>query len=46
MASGISGNGPSYFAVTREGEEGPIVDFLSRYGEVKVARGVDVEGRD
>ncbi|BCU69462.1 shikimate kinase [Stygiolobus caldivivus] len=33
LASGISGNGPSIFSVTKKGDEGPILDFLEKNGE-------------
>lgn len=36
LASGVTGNGPSIFAVTRKGEEGPIIDIYSRLGNVIV----------
>ncbi len=41
LASGISGNGPSVFALVKEGDEGPLVDLFSRHGEVKVVRLVE-----
>jgi len=46
LASGISGNGPSVFAVTKLGEEGPIVDVWSKYGNVVVTKVVDYVSRD
>jgi shikimate kinase len=36
LASGVSGNGPSLFAITKEGDEGPIVEEFSKHGEVRV----------
>lgn len=36
LASGVTGNGPSIFAVTRKGEEGPIIDLFSGFGKVLV----------
>ncbi|MDK6028090.1 shikimate kinase [Ignisphaera sp. 4213-co] len=41
-AAGVSGNGPATFAVCRAGDEGPIIEFFSRYGEVRVHRFVRV----
>ena len=46
LASGISGNGPSVFAITKIGDEGPIVDAWSKYGNVIVTRVVDYVSRD
>ena len=46
LASGISGNGPSVFAVTKVGEEGPIVDVWSKYGNVVVTKVVGYVSRD
>ncbi|MCG3109738.1 Shikimate kinase [Metallosphaera sp. J1] len=46
LASGLSGNGPSYFAVTREGEEGPVIESFERRGKVRVTRVVNLDGRD
>jgi len=43
LASGISGNGPSYFAVCKEGEEGPIYETLKKYGDVIITRPVDLD---
>ncbi len=31
-ASGVSGNGPSLFALVKEGDEGPILDLFSQLG--------------
>ena len=45
LASGISGNGPSVFAVTKIGEEGPIIDAWSKYGNVIVTKAVDYVSR-
>jgi len=36
LASGVSGNGPSLFAITKEGDEGPIVEEFSKHGEVRI----------
>jgi len=38
LASGITGNGPSIFAITKDGEEGPIYDLFSKKGRIIVAR--------
>lgn len=46
LASGISGNGPSVFALAREGEEGPILDVWSKYGKVIVTKAVNYVSRD
>ncbi|BFI76196.1 shikimate kinase [Sulfurisphaera ohwakuensis] len=46
LAAGITGNGPSIFAVTKIGEEGPIVDALSKFGNVIVTRSVGYVSRD
>ncbi len=46
LAAGVSGNGPSYFAVTKEGEEGPVYDSFKKFGEPIVTRFVKVEGRN
>lgn len=37
-ASGVSGNGPSLFALVKEDEEGPIVDLFSMIGSPIVRR--------
>ncbi|WP_243666056.1 hypothetical protein [Vulcanisaeta sp. JCM 16159] len=29
VASGVSGNGPSIYAIFRPGEEGPFIDYIS-----------------
>ncbi|MGC8636097.1 MAG: shikimate kinase [Thermoprotei archaeon] len=31
LASGVSGNGPSMFALTREGDEGPLIEVMQRF---------------
>ena len=36
LASGISGNGPSLFAVTKKGEEGTILDLFEKSGEKSI----------
>ncbi|ADM28533.1 shikimate kinase [Ignisphaera aggregans DSM 17230] len=41
LAAGVSGNGPTIFAITRRGDEGPIYEYFSLYGYTKV---VDVIG--
>lgn len=45
LAAGISGNGPSMFAVTKEGEEGPLVDYFASLGagSVMVSRPARVQ---
>ncbi|AWR97643.1 shikimate kinase [Acidianus sulfidivorans JP7] len=43
LAYGISGNGPSLFAVCKKGEEGPLYDILSKYGKVILTSGVSLE---
>lgn len=46
LASGVSGNGPAVFAVTKEGDEGPSVElFLRKKSGVVVTRPVPHEGR-
>lgn len=42
LAAGVSGNGPSIFAVARKGEEGPLVDLFSSMGRTIVADPVGV----
>jgi shikimate kinase (EC 2.7.1.71) len=44
LASGISGNGPSYFAVVKCGEEGPILDSWTKFGKITVVRPINLEG--
>ena len=39
-ASGVSGNGPSLFALVKEGEEGPIMELLSTLGSPMTVRPV------
>ncbi|MCY0883556.1 MAG: shikimate kinase, partial [Acidianus infernus] len=46
LASGISGNGPSIFAVTKEGEEGPIIDEFNLYGKVILTKAVGLDSED
>ncbi|BFH72674.1 shikimate kinase [Sulfurisphaera javensis] len=46
LASGISGNGPSVFAVTKIGEEGPIIDSFSRFGNIILTRPIDYVSRN
>jgi shikimate kinase len=46
MASGISGNGPSVFALFRKGEEGPLVEKFSELGRTIVTRPVEFECED
>ncbi len=36
LASGITGNGPSIFAVAKKGDEGPIIDMFNKLGRVIV----------
>lgn len=43
LASGVTGNGPSIFAVTRRGDEGPIIDLFSKIGETIVAEPAEIE---
>ncbi len=31
LGAGVSGNGPSVFAVTREGDEGPVIESMQRF---------------
>jgi shikimate kinase len=38
LAAGVSGNGPSVFAVCREGDESPYEELFSSYGKVIKAR--------
>lgn len=45
IASGISGNGPSIFALCKEGDEGPIYENLSKYGKVIITRAVEIGDR-
>ena len=44
LAAGISGNGPSVFALCKRGEEGPIFDELNTFGNVLLAECVKYEG--
>lgn len=37
LTAGISGNGPAYFSLVKEGEEGPILDYLSNKGKIIVS---------
>lgn len=43
LAAGVSGNGPSIFAIAREGEEGPVVEALSPFGRPLVLRPVGID---
>ncbi|BCU67176.1 shikimate kinase [Sulfolobales archaeon HS-7] len=43
LSSGISGNGPSYFAIVNKGYEMKVVDALSPYGPVKVFQPVPIK---
>jgi shikimate kinase len=45
IAAGISGNGPSIFALCKEGDEGPIYENLSKYGKVIITRAVEIGDR-
>lgn len=36
LASGITGNGPSIFAIAKKGDEGPIIDMFNKLGRVIV----------
>ncbi len=38
LASGVSGNGPTIFAVCREGDGDYIADYFSLYGSVKIVK--------
>jgi len=48
LAAGVSGNGPTIFAVCREGDGGPLAEYFANYGSVKIVRparissGVDI----
>lgn len=42
LAAGISGNGPSVFAVTKPGDEGPIIDVFEQYDNPIVTRVVGI----
>jgi shikimate kinase len=44
LAAGISGNGPSLFAACKEGEEGPLMDYLSSLGRVLRTEAVPIDG--
>ena len=46
MASGISGNGPSIFALFKKGEEGPLIEKFSELGRTIVTRPVEFECED
>ncbi|TRM96102.1 hypothetical protein DJ530_13045 [Sulfolobus sp. E1] len=46
VASGISGNGPSYFAIVKEGDEGPVYEILKRYGNVIITRPMNLDCKD
>lgn len=39
-SAGITGNGPSMFAVVKEGDEGPVMDHLSGFGKPLITRPV------
>lgn len=39
-ASGVTGNGPSLFAVAKEGQEGPIMELFRSLGNPVIARAV------
>lgn len=41
LAAGVSGNGPTIFAIVRKCDEGSIYEYFSKYGYVKI---VDVLG--
>ncbi|MEM0340781.1 MAG: shikimate kinase [Acidilobaceae archaeon] len=45
IAAGISGNGPSMFAVAKEGEEGPLIDYFVSLdtGKIIVSRPAKVQ---
>jgi len=43
LVAGISGNGPSIFAIVKEGEEGKIYDIFSREGNVIITRAVEID---
>ncbi len=36
ITAGISGNGPAYFSLFKEGEEGPLIDYLVNKGKIIV----------
>ncbi|MEM4969986.1 MAG: shikimate kinase [Sulfolobales archaeon] len=42
LASGVSGNGPSIFALARKGDEGPLVDLFLREGRTIVVEPVSI----
>ncbi|MCS7110672.1 MAG: shikimate kinase [Ignisphaera sp.] len=42
LASGVSGNGPTMFAVCREGDCGPLIDYFSAYGSTKIVKPVRI----
>ncbi len=42
LAVGVSGNGPTIFAVTRSGDEGPIYEYFSRYSVTRVVSAVGI----
>ncbi|MBO3801618.1 MAG: shikimate kinase [Thermoproteota archaeon] len=44
LAAGISGNGPSVFALCKPGEEGPVLDELSKFGNILFVECVKHEG--
>ncbi|MEM0200307.1 MAG: shikimate kinase [Saccharolobus sp.] len=46
LASGISGNGPSYFAVCKEGEEGKVYESLKKFGDVIITKPVNLDCKD
>lgn len=43
LASGVTGNGPSIFAITRKGDEGPIIDLFLKIGYTIVAEPAEIE---
>lgn len=36
LAAGISGNGPAYFAIVKNGDQGPIIDYLEGKGKILI----------
>jgi shikimate kinase len=45
IAAGISGNGPSIFAIVKEGNEGPIYEILKKFGNVIITKAVDIDSK-
>ncbi len=46
LAAGVTGNGPAIFAITREGDEGPVIERLQRFSlGIILTRPAQVDGK-